>query len=161
MVTTTSAAATRSSESRLGRAPARSTPSSRMTVTTSGCTCPAGSASLPADRARCRSPAARLKSAALICERPALCRQTKSEVKMESVRSPRRGGGPSAHPCAQRPQAVLGHGVEGPAVAALRVDEPGGHELGDVVGERGLREPEERGELALAQRLAVAAQHVE
>ena len=38
---------------------------------------PAGSACVPADAALWRPPAARSNSAWLICERPALCRQTK------------------------------------------------------------------------------------
>ena len=53
-------------------------PSSCMTSTTSGCTCPAGSATLPAESALCRPVAARSNSAWLICERPALCRHTNS-----------------------------------------------------------------------------------
>ena len=55
-------------------------PISRMTSTTSGWTWPSGSASLPADSARWRPLAACSNSAALICERPALCRQTKRAV---------------------------------------------------------------------------------
>src|SRR3954469_10723790 len=53
-----------------------STPNSRMTSMTSGCTWPPGSATLPADSELWRPPAAWSNSAWLICERPALCRQT-------------------------------------------------------------------------------------
>src|SRR2546421_3381506 len=76
IVTTRSAQRASSSVSRRGWRPARSTPSSRITSMTSGCTCRAGS--VPADCASWLPPAARRKSASLIWERPAFCLQTKS-----------------------------------------------------------------------------------
>src|SRR2546421_5981451 len=76
IVTTRSAQRASSSVSRRGWRPARSTPSSRITSMTSGCTCRAGS--VPADCASWLPPAARRKSASLIWERPAFCWQTKS-----------------------------------------------------------------------------------
>src|SRR3954463_6126758 len=88
MVTTTSACSASSRVSRRGTRSARSTLSSRMTSTTSGCTRSAGV--VPADSARWRPPAARSKSAADICERPAFWRQTKSAVAIATELS---GGG--------------------------------------------------------------------
>src|ERR1035437_1911194 len=80
IVTTTSACSASSVVSGCGRRSERSMPSSRMTCTTSGCTCPPRSASLPAESARWCPRAARSNSAALICERPALCKQTNRTV---------------------------------------------------------------------------------
>src|SRR5438477_11538483 len=55
-------------------------PSSRMTSTTSGWTRVPGSATEPADSLVWRPSAARSNSAWLICDRPALCRQTNSTL---------------------------------------------------------------------------------
>src|SRR5713226_4402759 len=75
MVTTTSAHFARSSVNARGTRPDRSIPTSRMASTTVGWT--SGPGCVPADRASCRPWAARSNSAWLICDRPALCRQTK------------------------------------------------------------------------------------
>ena len=64
--------------SRRGTRSARSIPSSRIASTTSGCTRSAGV--VPAPTRSWRPPASRSNSASLICERPALWRQTKRAV---------------------------------------------------------------------------------
>jgi hypothetical protein len=80
MVTTTSACSASSGVSVRGLRFERSTRNSRMTVTTSAWTCSSGA--VPADSARWRPSTARSNSAAAICERPALCRQTNRAVAM-------------------------------------------------------------------------------
>src|SRR3954447_24413948 len=77
IVTTTSARSASPRVSGCGGRSERSMSTSPITSTASGCTRPCGSATLPADSAVCRPSAARANSASLICERPALCRQTK------------------------------------------------------------------------------------
>src|SRR5450755_69056 len=74
MVTTMSAHSASSRVSSCGVRLERSMPCSSMTSSTSGCTCSAGA--VPAERASWRPLAARSNSAWLICERPALWRQT-------------------------------------------------------------------------------------
>src|SRR5919198_4044884 len=86
VVTTTSACSASSLLRLCGRRSERSMPNSRMTSTTWECTRPLGSASLPADSAWWRRPAARSNRAALICERPVLCRQTNRTVAMPLLR---------------------------------------------------------------------------
>src|SRR5271166_3904918 len=81
IVTTTSACPASSRVSSLGLRSDRSMPSSCMTAMTSGCTLSAGV--VPADSETCRPAAARSKSAWLICERPALCRQTNRTVAID------------------------------------------------------------------------------
>src|SRR5207244_2827558 len=76
-VTSSDAEAASSGVSRRGRTPERSKPASAMASTTSGCTRSPGS--VPADVARARAgSASALKSAAAICERPALWTQAKT-----------------------------------------------------------------------------------
>src|SRR3954470_18425506 len=75
MVTTTSAHSASPVPRRRGVRSPRSMPISRIASTTCGWTRSAGC--VPADRVRCRRSAARVNSASLICDRPALWRQTK------------------------------------------------------------------------------------
>src|SRR5947209_16463069 len=86
MVTTTSACCASSALRRCGRRSPRSMPTSCMASTTCAWTRPAGSASLPAEIARCRPAAACSNSAWLIWERPALCRQTNRTVAIGLLR---------------------------------------------------------------------------
>src|SRR6516162_11237956 len=76
MVTAQSAWSCISTVRRLGLLPARSTPTSRITWTTSGHTCRPGWE--PADSARQSAVQSRSKNAWAICERPALWVHTNS-----------------------------------------------------------------------------------
>src|SRR5687767_4009017 len=78
IVTIRSACSASSVVRSFGRCSERSIPTSRIASTTWGCTRSAGV--VPAESATCRPLAARSNSARLICERPALWRQTNSTV---------------------------------------------------------------------------------
>src|SRR5215510_15954057 len=100
IVTTMSAHRASSSVRRRGSLPRRSTPTSRITFTTFGWMCVAGS--VPADPAWCFPPASLSNRAWLICERPALCRQTKRTCATRALQLTRQGDLPAKHPAADQ-----------------------------------------------------------
>src|SRR5579884_178139 len=149
MVTTTSARSASARVSSRGWRSDRSIskPGSRMTATTSGWTRSAGV--VPADSARWRPAAARSNSAALICERPALCRQTNRTVAIGRLLAVGREGGTlrvlAAHELvgegAER-RAQQWTGYVHPEVMPLPGRQRGAERTGGV--ERGARERAER-----------------